>query len=101
MEFIKRYLKFIIGIAVLIFVVVVFFLAQNKDSLEGSNLKTWRAAPLERRTAAAKILMGHEENIDIIVQCVDKIATLPDSGEMAIRDAVSLCYTGMKVKENI
>ena len=30
-----------------------------------------------------------------------QMATLPDSGEMAIRDAASLCYTGIQLKENL
>lgn len=32
---------------------------------------------------------------------LDKIAALPDSGEMAVRDAASLCHTGIQLKENI
>ena len=37
----------------------------------------------------------------VLVSCVDKMATLPDSGEMAVRDAMSLCYTGVQLKENL
>lgn len=101
MNFIKKYLKFVIGICVLILVIVLFFMAQRTSDLEGGTLKTWRAASQERRTAAVKILTASDADSDLLVQCVDKIATLPDSGEMAIRDAVSLCYTGLQLKDNI
>lgn len=100
MNFIKKYLKFFIGIAVLIFVVVVFFFAMKSSDLENSNLRKWRSADLTRRTAAAQILSASEENIELLVQCVDKIATLPESGDMAVRDAVALCYTGIQVNQN-
>lgn len=101
MQILKVFLKFFIGIAVLILAVVVFFFAQRSSDLEGGTLKNWRAASLERRNAAAKILAASEENCELIVACVDKMATLPDSGEMAVRDAVSLCYTGIQLKQNL
>lgn len=100
MKFIKKYLKFVIGIAVLVFVVVMFFFAVKNSDLENGNLKKWRSADLNRRTAAAQILAASDEDLDLLVQCVDKIATLPDSGEMAVRDAVALCYTGIQVNQN-
>ncbi len=100
MKFIKKYLKFFIGIAVLLLVIIVFFFAQHSGDLEGSNLKKWRSASLESRSAAVKILIASDDNNELLVQCVDKIASLPESGEMAVRDAVSLCYTGVQLKEN-
>ena len=101
MNFIKKYFKNFIGIAVLILVIVVFFFAQRSSTLETGVLKDWRAADLDRRVAAVQILVGADENTDTLVACIDKMATLPDSGEMAIRDAASLCHTGMQLKENL
>ena len=101
MKFLKKYLVFFIGIGVLIMAFVIFFSAQRSIDLESANLKNWAAAPLERRMAAVQILTASEENNDLITECVDKIATLPESGEMAVRDAVSLCYTGLIMKSNI
>lgn len=101
MNFIKKYFKIFIGIAVLILVIVVFFFAQRSSTLETGVLKDWRAANLDRRVAAAQILVGADENTSLLVECIDKMATLPDSGEMAIRDAASLCHTGMQLKENL
>ena len=56
---------------------------------------------MERRVSAAQILTGADKDINLLVACVDKMATLPDSGEMAIRDAASLCHTGIQLKENL
>lgn len=100
MKFIKKYLKFIIGIAVLVLAIIVFAFAMRTSDLENSNLKKWLSADLTRRTAAAQILSASDENLDLLVQCVDKIATLPESGDMAVRDAVALCYTGIQVNQN-
>lgn len=100
MKVIKKYLKFIIGIAVLLVVIVVFMLVMQTSDLENGDLKKWRAADLDARMAVAQILSASDENLELLVQCVDKMATLPDSGEMAVRDAMSLCYTGIQLKAN-
>lgn len=100
MKFLKKYLKFFIGVAVLIFVIIVFLFAMKSTDLENGSLRQWRGADLTRRTAAAQILSASDENIDLLVQCVDKIASLPDSGDMLVRDAVALCYTGIQVNQN-
>ena len=87
-------------VAALILVVVVLSFAVQTGDLENGDLRQWRSADLTRRTTAAQILSASDENLDLLVQCVDKIATLPESGEMAVRDAVSLCYTGIQVNQN-
>ncbi len=101
MSFFKKYFKILIGIAALILVFVIFVMTQRSENLETASLKKWPAASLERRTAAVKILVGSDKNTELIVQCVDKIAAMPESGEMAVRDAASLCYTGLQIKENL
>ena len=100
MNFVKKYLKLFIGIGVLILVLVTFFFAKRSNVLETGSLKDWRAASLDRRTAV-QIMTGADKHIDLLVACVDKMATLPESGEMAVRDAASLCQTGIILKENL
>lgn len=101
MNFIKKYFKIFIGVSALILVVVVFFFAQRSSTLETGTLKDWRAASIESRVSAAQILTGEDKNIDLLVACVNKMAELPESGDMVIRDAVSLCHTGIQLKENL
>ncbi len=101
MNFLKKYFKIFIGIAVLILVVIVFFFAQRSSTLETGTLKDWRASSVERRVAAAQILTGEDKDVDLLVACITKMAELPESGEMAIRDAASLCHTGIQLKTNL
>lgn len=101
MNFVKKYFKILIGIAALLLVFMIFVMTQRSENLEMATLKKWPAASLERRMAAAKILTGTDDNAELIVKCIDKIAALPDSAEMAIRDAASLCYTGVQLKEHL
>lgn len=101
MKFVKKYFKLFIGICVLIMVVLVFFFAKRGESLEIGTLKDWRSASIDRRVASVQILTASEENNDILVACIDKISTLPDSSEMAVRDAISLCQTGLKLQQNM
>lgn len=100
-SFIKKYLKLFLGICALVLVVFLFVQAQKNGDLETKNLRAWQNASIEHRTVAVKILTASEENIDLIVQCVDKIASLPDSAEMTVRDATELCFMGSKLKNNI
>lgn len=100
MKFVKKYLKIFIGVAVLILVIVVFFFAMRTSNLENASLRKWRAADLNRRMAAAQILSASDANLDLLVKCVDKIATLPESGDMMVRDAVTLCNMGIIMNEN-
>lgn len=101
MKFIKKYLKLFIAICVLLLVVLVFFFAKRGETLEIGMLKDWRSAPVERRIASVQILTASEDNVDVLVSCIDKIASLPDSSEMAVRDAMSLCQTGLKLQQNM
>ncbi len=100
MKFVKKYLKIFIGVAVLILAIVVFFFAMRTSNLENASLRKWRAADLNRRMAAAQILSASDANLDLLVKCVDKIAALPESGDMMVRDAVTLCNMGIIMNEN-
>lgn len=97
----KKYIKFIIGAAVLVLVGVAFFLIMRSSDLESGTMRNWRAASAARRETTVKILTGGEEHTELMMQCMDKIATLPDSFEMPIKDAASLCFMGIQLKENI
>ncbi|MCL1902202.1 MAG: hypothetical protein FWG18_01065 [Alphaproteobacteria bacterium] len=100
MNFIKTHTKFIIGILALALVVVVFFMSMRPQELESGDLRAWKSASESRRGAAIEILTGSNENIGIMVACVDKMATLPNSASVKIRDAASLCSVGFALREN-
>lgn len=98
----KSVLKLVLGIAVLLTVFFVFFHTQRSNDLAVSNLKDWVSASSDQRAATARVIVASDDaDIDLIVACVSKMATLPDSHEMVVRDAISLCHTGIILKENI
>lgn len=101
MKFLKKSLIFIIGIFVLLFVVSIFIRLQKTTALESGQLKDWRAASIERRLDAVKILTASDKDLDLLVKCVDKMAALPDSSDMPVRDATQLCLMGIQLKDNI
>jgi len=89
------------GIGVLLMAVFVFFTVPRKETaLESAQLKDWHSATVERRIAAAKVMTASEDNLGLLVACVDKMATLPDSGDMPVRDAMELCFVGIQLKNN-
>ncbi len=101
MHRVKAPLKLLIGIAVLILVGVAFFFLSRSADLENGNLKHWSAASSDRRVAAVKILTGSEDDTELMIQCLNKMATLADASDMPIKDAASLCYAGIQLKDNI
>lgn len=97
-----RSIVFVVGVGVLLLAIFVFFTLPRKDAaLESAYLKDWRGTTVERRIAAAKVLTASEQNLELLVACVDKMATLPDSGDMPVRDAMELCFVGMQLKNHI
>lgn len=100
-SFLKKYLKFFVGVGVLLIAIFVFVQTQKTTALESGQLKDWRSASVERRNAAIKVLTASENNSELLIKCVDKMATLPDSGDMPVRDAVELCFVGIQLKDNI
>jgi len=101
MKKLKKILLFVVGIFALLAAVYMFVGVQKATSLESGTLKDWRSASIERKVAAVKILRASDDNLEILVKCVDKMATLPDSSDMTVRDATELCFMGVKLKENI
>jgi hypothetical protein len=96
----KKYFKLAIGILALFLAGFIFFMSMRPNSLEEGDLRTWRGTAESRRLAAAEILTGSAENLSLMVACIDRIATLPDSGKMKVRDAAALCATGIALRES-
>ena len=91
----------IIGIAVLVLVVAVFFVTKSGSvGLENGNLHKWTESAVERKIAAVQGLTESSQNTDLVVSCVDKMSTFADSGEFAVRDAVKLCNMGIQLREH-
>lgn len=97
----KNNFKLVMGVAVLILAISIFFMAQIKsESLENGNLQKWTASSQEKKIATIQILTEDTQNTELIMQCVDKMSTFEDSAEFAVRDAVKLCNMGIQLREN-
>lgn len=101
MNFVKKYFKILIGAGVLVIALFVFAASLQSKDLSTGTLKSWASANNDERVATVRTLIGGDENIDIVVACVGKIATLPDSSEMTIADAARLCNMGMQLKQSL
>jgi len=100
MNAMKKYFKLIIGILALFTAAFAFFMSMRPSSLEEGDLRKWQASSESRRAVAVELLTGSAENVEIMVACVDRIAALPDSGKMKVRDAAALCATGIALRNN-
>ena len=94
-KFIKTNFKLIVGILALLLIAFSFFMTMRPARMEEGDLRTWQSATQARRAVAVEILTGSRENVELMVTCIDTIASLPESGRMQIRDAASLCAMGI------
>lgn len=98
-KLLKKYLKFIIGISVLVLALVVFIQTRHTTNLENGQLKDWLNATESRKTSAVRILTASDADLGLLVKCVDKMAGLAGAGDMYVRDATELCFMGIKLQE--
>ena len=101
MNFIKKYLKIFIGAGVLVVVLFIFATSMRSGNLSTGTLKSWPSANLDERSTTIRALVGSDENTEILVACVDKMATLPDAEQMTVADAARLCNLGLQLKPNL
>ena len=96
----KRFVKISVAVCVLILLIVLGFFVKHIHTFENSNMKKWLSLSEQQRILTLKRVIPNVdtlENRDLLIQCITKIAELPDSQTMDIRDAASLCYNGIKI----
>jgi len=95
---IKLFIKASIIIAVLfVFVVLGIFVRPSSSNFENSHMKKWLVLNKQQRIFTLNRVVNDADDQELLLQCVDKIAGLPDSDDMLIRDAISICYNGIKI----
>lgn len=94
---IKRILKVTIASCVLLLLVILGFFVNHTYTFENSNMQKWLTLSNEQQIQTVKRIVPNLEDNTLLIQCVSKIAGLPDSEKMDIRDAVALCYNGIKI----
>ena len=98
---IKRFIKISVASFVILVAIILAFFVEYSHNFENANMTKWPKITTNQRVDIIRhIVKSDITNQDLLISCVDKIANLPDSQEMMIRDAISLCYNGIKLNEN-
>ena len=94
-------IKLIIKIAIVVCVLCVFlilgFFVKPIHTFEKSHMKKWLSLSEQERITTVQRIVQNAENQDLLINCITKIAELPDSNKMIINDAAVLCYNGIKL----
>ena len=99
----KRFVKISVACCVAMLLIVLGFFVKHIYTFENSNMKKWLSLSEQQQILTVKRIVPDFdvlENGDLLIQCITKIAQLPNSESMDIRDAVSLCYNGIKINAN-
>lgn len=96
---IKKILKICIVLCILFILVVFGFFIKHTHSFENYKMSKWLELSPQQQIYTLNKIVTESENTDLIIACLTKIANLPDSDEMIIRDAAALCYNGIKLSK--
>ena len=93
---IKLFIKISIVICVLCVFVVLGFFVKPIRTFENANMKKWLNLSEQERIITVQRIVPNVEDQSLLIDCVTKIAELPNSNDMIIHDATVLCYNGIK-----
>lgn len=99
----KRVVKISVATCVLILLIVLGFFVKYNYTFENSNMKKWLSLSESQQIQTVNRIIPEFKNLDVqelLIQCITKIAMLPDSENMDIRDATSICYNGIKINSD-
>lgn len=94
---VKLFIKVAIIVVILFVFIVLGIFVRPTTSFENSSMKKWLALNEDQRVSTVERVVKNTENQDLLIKCVNKIADLPDSEDMLIRDAIVLCYGGIQM----
>ncbi|MBR5904189.1 MAG: hypothetical protein IKZ49_01490 [Alphaproteobacteria bacterium] len=94
---IKRAIKIMLASFLVLLLIVLGIFVRPVRTFENSHLPKWLNLSDSERIATLHKVVKNSDYDDIILQCVTKIATFPESNEMVIRYAISFCYNGIKL----
>lgn len=94
---IKRFIKISVASGLIVLFVFLGFFVKHKRSLENSTMSKWLTLTDMQRIEILQKIIPNIENQDLLLACMNKIATLPESSNMIIQSAASLCHAGIKL----
>ena len=98
---IKLFIKISIVVCVLFVFIVLGFFVKPMRTFESSNMKKWVILSEQEKITTLQHIMPNVENQELLISCINKISSLPNSDDMIVRDAAALCYNGIKLNSNI
>ena len=93
----KLFMKTTIVVAILVVFVVLGVFVRPAITYENARMEKWLSLSEPQRISTIKHIIKDFDGNEILIKCVDKIAQLPDSNEMLIRDANVLCNGGIQM----
>ena len=94
-------IKLVIKISIVVFILGIFiglvFFVQPIRTFEKSHMKKWLSLSEQERITTVQRIIPNADQQDLLIECITKIAELPDSDKMIIHDAAVLCYNGIKL----
>lgn len=94
---IKLFIKISVVVVVFFIFIVLGFFVKPVHTFENANMKKWLTLSGPEQITTIQRILPEINNQSLLIDCVTKIARLPNSNEMIIRDAVALCYGGIKL----
>ena len=99
-QIIKRIIKITVALAIFIALAVLVFFAKHNRTFENADMSKWLKMSEIQRLSVLYRVAPDCNNRELLLQCVTKIAQLPDSDKMDIRDAIAICYNGIKINKD-
>ncbi len=97
---VKRILKISIAATVVVVLVVLGFFVKYNYTFENASMEKWSDLTSEQQIATLNRVVSDYTDQELLLQCVSKIAQIPDSEKMDIRDAIVICYNGIKIAQD-
>jgi len=94
---IKLFIKASIIVSVLAIFIVLGIFIRPVVSFENARMEKWLSLNETQRILTVQHIVKDFDGNEILIKCVDKIAQLPNSNEMLIRDAIVLCNGGIQM----
>ena len=94
---IKLFIKISIVICLLTLFIVLGFFVKPIRTFEKAHMKKWLTLSEQEQITTVQHIVPNAEQQDLLINCITKIAELPDSNKMIIHDAAVLCYNGIKL----
>lgn len=94
---IKLFIKASIITTVLAIFVVLGIFVRPTIIYENARMEKWLELNDSQRVSTVQHVIKDFDGNEILIKCVDKIAQLPNSNEMLIRDAIVLCNGGIQM----